>query len=341
MRFLGVLFWFFMVWRGIGVVGFHSQGMYTVVNNKSVSGISGKAWVKKVLSKQNRKLARRSGPKGENVLIITDNKFSLAFILLLSGDVELNPGPTTRSIHQLEAEAEDIFVEASAPGEPRQARYERSAADPAILDALARIESGQAKMMENQIIIISRMDKMEAELKNTKGDVEGLKKAVFSLQCAEKDIGFLLDRQEQYSRKSSVRLFNVEEKQDERVEEAVITKLKEEIGVEVESADIDIVHRIGRREDDRPRAILVKFLCHKTKEKIMKRKREAKNIRIVEDLAPGIKRLFNYVNSLRSSSNLESVWTIDGRVKFKFCGNHRTFEIRCFADLDKLVTGSQ
>ena len=84
--------------------------------------------------------------------------------------------------------------------------------------------------MENQIIIISRIDNIESELKATKDNVEGLKKAVFDLQCAEKDIGFLLDKQEQqYSRKSSVRVFNVNEEQDERVEDVVIQKLKKKL----------------------------------------------------------------------------------------------------------------
>ena len=50
----------------------------------------------------------------------------------------------------------------------------------------------------------------------------------------------------------------------------------------------------------------MKLMSHKTKEKIMRRRKEAKNIRIVEDLAPGIKRLFNYVNSLRAPLNL--IW---------------------------------
>ena len=225
-RFLGVLFLCYMFLRGRDVVGDRSKGMYIVVMYKGVGGKSGKAWVKEVLSKTSRKSARCCRPKGDNLVSL---QFCLAFIMLLSGDVELNPGPTLRSLNEYEVEAEDVFVEASPPGESRLSRNERSAGDPAILEALARIQSGQAKMMQNQIIIISRIDNIESELKITKDDVEGLKKAVFNLQCAKKDIGFLLDKQEQYSRKSSVRVFNVNEEQDERVEDVVIQKLKKKL----------------------------------------------------------------------------------------------------------------
>ncbi len=45
-------------------------------------------------------------------------------------------------------------------------------------------------------------------------------------------------------------------------------------------------------------------------------KERRKNIKIREDLAPGIKRMFNQVSVNRSSLNIESVWTIDGRIRY-------------------------
>ena len=92
-RFLGVIFLCYMFLRGCDVVGDRSKSMYIVVMYKGVGVKSGKAWVKEVISKISRKSARRCGPKGDNLVSLN---FSLAFIMLLSGDVELNPGRMKR-----------------------------------------------------------------------------------------------------------------------------------------------------------------------------------------------------------------------------------------------------
>ena len=44
---------------------------------------------------------------------------------------------------------------------------------------------------------------------------------------------------------------------------------------------------MGKKSLDKTRGILVKFVSYRTKEKIMRKKKSAKNIRISEDLASG------------------------------------------------------
>ena len=105
-------------------------------------------------------------------------------------------------------------------------------------------------------------------------------------------------------------------------------------------SEIDIVHRVGRR-DSNPRSILVKFLSHKTKERVMRCKKKAAHIKIHEDLAPGIKRIFNEVSSNRRFLNVDSVWTIDGNITFRYINNPLTFEIRSYADYHDLVKSRQ
>ncbi len=68
-------------------------------------------------------------------------------------------------------------------------------------------------------------------------------------------------------------------------------------------------------------------MCHKMKEQVMRAKRKAKEIKIREDLAAGIKKAFDHINYNRRLYNVESVWTIDGRIKYKFIRNPRPFEI--------------
>ncbi len=57
----------------------------------------------------------------------------------------------------------------------------------------------------------------------------------------------------------------------------------------------------------------------------MRVKKNCKNIKIHEDLAPGIKTIFDQLSFGRRLYDIESIWTIDGRIK---CG---------YADLDTLI----
>ena len=65
--------------------------------------------------------------------------------------------------------------------------------------------------------------------------------------------------------------------------------------------------------------------------------KNATHIAITEDLAHGIKRIFNEVSSNRRLLNVESVWTIDGRIKYRYSNSTRSFEIRSYADYHQLL----
>ena len=123
----------------------------------------------------------------------------------------------------------------------------------------------------------------------------------------------------------------------EDIEKLTLETLKKELDLDMEHSEIDIVHRVGPRDDNKPRSILVKLLCHKLKENVMRQK-NATHITITEDLAPGIKQIFNEVSSNRRLLNVESVWTIDGRIPYRYSNNTRSFEIRSYADYHQLIT---
>ncbi len=134
-----------------------------------------------------------------------------------------------------------------------------------------------------------------------------------------------------------MRVLNVDEAENESTQDVIIQKLKDEINVEIKPEEIDIVHRLGRQQAGKHRAILIKFLSHKSKEKVMRKKKEAQDIKIFEDLAPGIKRMFDSLNVNRIPLNIDSLWTIDGRIKFKHFNSNRIFEIRSFSDYNGLM----
>ena len=306
-----------------------------VIHNRGFgdSVLVGKAWIRLQSSKSFRKRIRR-----RRAYSYCRGEIDPCISLLLCGDVELNPGPATHTKITRSVARDEV---------------------PDFSEILLRLErkfdDGQESLIKNQTQMLDRLAIIEREIETFKLDLECLKKQQTVLEervnvlgetvgmnfdhC--KDLQFLMDRHEQYSRKSSVRIRGVSEENNEDLESVTLNILQKEIGVVVTQNEIDIVHRVGRRQENRPRPILIKFLSHKTKEKVMRAKKKATTVKINEDLAPGIKRILDEVSSNRRFLNIDSVWTIDGRIKFRFVNNPRTFEIRSYADYHNLFNAKQ
>ncbi len=109
--------------------------------------------------------------------------------------------------------------------------------------------------------------------------------------------------------------------------------------MELESSDIDIVHRAGRRRDDKPRAILVKCVSHKTKVHVMREKKKAKKVTIREDLAIGMNEYMRKVVDRKTELGIESVWTVDGKIRCKFQDGEHIFTVNSYGDYCKLMSG--
>lgn len=124
---------------------------------------------------------------------------------------------------------------------------------------------------------------------------------------------------EQYSRKHNVRIFGVSEDPEEHLEEKVITLIKDKLDVEVEPEEIDVIHRVGKKERStrnmKPRAVIVKFSSNKAKMKVlMKRKHlKGRGITIAEDMAPDLaKRL----KELNNKTSVERAWLVNGKIRY-------------------------
>ena len=218
---------------------------------------------------------------------------------------------------------------------------------------LLKIEEGQNMIIANLAGVSERLATIEADFKNVKDDIQSLKKdqhsnseSIHHLQQKTdwqygnmKEFEFELARQEQYSRKASVRIFGVDENEGENVEALCIQALKEEIDVDITDRDIDIVHRVGRRRGDKKaRPILLKCMSHKTKSEIMRKKKTAKNIKVYEDLAQSVKRMLDDIVFNKKDLGVENVWTMDGKVKFKYCGSDRVNFISSHQDFLQLMS---
>ncbi|XP_022805040.1 uncharacterized protein LOC111342249 [Stylophora pistillata] len=121
-------------------------------------------------------------------------------------------------------------------------------------------------------------------------------------------------KNEQYSRKNNLRVFGIEEGEEENLEGKFIFKFVEEHLEETVSAEeVEIIYRVGARKKnggrenswhDKPRPVIVKLQSHKTKMKILLKQRmlKGKGLVIVEDMADQIaKRL----KELKSRGSVE------------------------------------
>ena len=199
------------------------------------------------------------------------------------------------------------------------------------------------------------MSTIEEDIERFKGDISDLKRKQSDLESKVnamsidislnfdngKDLQFLIYRHEQYSRKTSIRHRGVLEEMGEDIEKLTFDTLTKELDLDVDRSEIEIVHQIGCRDNSKARSIVVNFLSHKSKELVMRCKKKATNIKLIEDLAHGIKRIFNEVSSNKRFLNVDSVWTIDGKSKFRYLNNPGTFEIRSYADYHDLVNSRQ
>lgn len=94
-----------------------------------------------------------------------------------------------------------------------------------------------------------------------------------------------VDAMEQNGRLENLRIFGVEEKEDEKVEETVI-EVAQKAGINLNKSSIGRTHRLGKKQSDKKRAIIVKFVSYQDRQRLYQAKKQLKGtgIAITEDL---------------------------------------------------------
>lgn len=134
----------------------------------------------------------------------------------------------------------------------------------------------------------------------------------------DKTIGVLeskIDDLEQYQRRQCLRVFGVSETDGEDTDKLAIDVAKK-IGVDLSVNDIDRSHRIGRKETDRPRPVIVKFVSYRKRNELFRSKKNLRGTGIVirEDLT---KKRHALLQEAITKFGLKNVWTQDGAIIVK------------------------
>ncbi|XP_077553579.1 uncharacterized protein LOC144168480 [Haemaphysalis longicornis] len=239
--------------------------------------------------------------------------FSMALLLLCSGDVELNPGPTTRSAAALEIE--------TLPEEPSeqmnvifqllkdlQSRSVQSAESQTKLAAdIKSIKAGQEQIETKLGHIQKRLDELEEKTKVL--DLNGERKASMQesidyLTTQQDTLQLRIDELEDRSRRENLLFYGIPDAQEswEQSETSIVGALSGVVDPLPQNA-IERAHRLGAYHPNKCRPIIVKFSSYKLKDSVLavRKKLKEKDITISEDFSPATrharKRLLEFAKN--------------------------------------------
>lgn len=167
-----------------------------------------------------------------------------------------------------------------------------------------------------QVLATMIKDHILSELQKTINEntavIEALKETINEKDKVINDLQVKLDDLEQYQRRQCLRVFGVEEGADEDTDVKAI-EIARKIGVDLSIEDIDRSHRIGVRNNDRPRPIIIKFVSYRKRSEVFHSKKNLKGsgVTIREDLT---KMRHSLLKETINKYGVRSVWTLDGVV---------------------------
>lgn len=188
-------------------------------------------------------------------------------------------------------------------------------------------EKVKKDLIETLKLIIS--DQLTAVKEDSNSRIE-----LFEQETLEK-----LDKQEQYLLRNAVRVFGIEETKNENTDKLVIDLFHDKLAVQVPTDAISQSYRVGRRRNDKkPRPIIVKFISYKHRCSVYQKKKLLKGTKlsIKEDLTARRARLLQLTTD---KVGLGNAWTIDGRVMISLNGKKK--HIHSVGDLDNIPTSRQ
>ena len=184
-----------------------------------------------------------------------------------------------------------------------------------ILNSLS-VEIGELKVKVNAL---------EEENARLRESNEDMKKSLLSVD--EK-----CDDYDQHSKRTCLRVFGLPETVGENTEDLVLKLCREDLKITIGPEDIDVSYRMGRkrqpvsdhavtRSQNKPiyRPVLVKFVSYKIRKLVFDNKKLLKGSGFVIRKELTACRLKLYKSAVEKFT-IKNVWTIDGKVYFKYNG---------------------
>ena len=208
-----------------------------------------------------------------------------------------------------------------------------------LTDASKNVQNEMKKLKETSTQLGKEVSELRNMVLNKDKEISDLKKKVVYL---ESDI----DRQEQYTRRNSIRIMGLKKHENENISERVINLFNKKMSVvpPVTEEMIERVHRAGPATPSKNRGVLVKFSSFKVKQRVYAQSKSLKvkdgqkkdSIFINEDLTRRRATLFWKAGKLKNEKRLDGCWTYNGTLMI-LDKNNKVLSISDESDLQKKI----
>ena len=161
-----------------------------------------------------------------------------------------------------------------------------------------------------------------------------------TLAAKNKELEMRVDELEAYSRKNLIRISGVSE--DEKDTNVAVTQIAEKLEIPVTQADIEVSHRVGPTNPNRPRQIIARIKNYELRHRLLRSSKKLKdipgmsNVHINQDLSKARGKLAYHARQLVREKKIKSTFVWDGRfiaVDLK----DKKHTLLCVDDLIKIV----
>lgn len=204
----------------------------------------------------------------------------------------------------------------------------------ATLDKLRKELASSAAVAELQ----STINWLRAEMRAKDNKILELERKVSVLETS-------LDDLEQYTRRNSLRLQGLPELEGEETTEVALKAINENLQLTppLSTQELDRVHRVGPRDNNKPRGIIIKFATYRSRQRVYSKKkdlftREPNKPRLFlnEDLTKPRAQLLAKARSYKRDNRLKGAWSADGRL-LVLTNRNVVRPIRSITDLEQIV----
>lgn len=162
-------------------------------------------------------------------------------------------------------------------------------------------------------LLDTRFVELESQLVVQKKITDILDAERHALQLKLNNLEDDLDDQQQRSRRPCILVHGIAEEAKERTDDKVLEVFQKDLNLDVEMADIQRSHRIGKRsnENGRARPIIVRFLSYRKRKLVFDTKKllKGKKIMISESLTP---KRYDLLKKCYDVYGMNNCWTYDG-----------------------------
>ena len=188
--------------------------------------------------------------------------------------------------------------------------------------------------------IYNRLDTAEARIVKLEGALTESENRGKKLETQYCTAMAYANENEQYSRKSSLRVYGMNVEAHEDCARRVAELLNPILHLNLQPADIDSAHRIGRPYNNKPPPILVKFTHRGHKIAVIKNRQAIKaatggvaGIRVADDVT---KLNMKLMHRLNDHEDIEAAWFYNGKVFARVHGREGRVRVQPFDDINKI-----